>query len=570
VSESATWTVRSSNGTTVSKLAEALDLSPIATKCLINRGIEEADQARSFLAPNLADLTVPDKMADLDLAANRLADAVQNKEKIAIFGDYDVDGVSSASLITTFLKKIGAETETLLADRFSGYGMIPSAIDHFCSVGCGVIVAVDCGTSDHDAAKRASDAGIDLIVVDHHRIVGDFPNVYAFVNPQREDCGFGDTTFAAVGLVFYFVAAIRTILCGRGYLRREDLDLRPFLDLVALGTVADVMPIRGNNRILVLHGLRQMSKVPREGIRSLLKTARIRSSFIRADHIAYQLAPRLNAAGRLGEAREAFELLVTEGGGRSQKIATRLDQLSQERRVLEVDMLEAAKTQVTQSDVRNMQVIVAAGDGWHRGVLGIVAARIMEWSGKPSFIVGFNGDVGIGSARARGQINLHECLSSVSSSLVRFGGHREAAGFAVERENLEALKRGISAYTKANWVDIGVGEIVCDASINATDITASLLHEIERIGPFGSGNPEPIFDVDGLYVLNKKVVGKEHLKLELKTPSGSISAFGPRMGEYVDVIPPLIRVAANLTPDDWRGGGIPELRLVAAPIPGTY
>jgi single-stranded-DNA-specific exonuclease len=358
-------------------------------------------------------------------------------------------------------------------------------------------------------------------------------------------------------------------LTKRGHIRRDDLDLRFLLDLVALGTVADVMPLNGNNRVLVFHGLRQMSKTPREGLRSLIRMSRIRSSQIRSDHIAYQLAPRLNAAGRLGEAGDALDLLVAEDRRDSMRLAERLDQLSQERRLLETSIVEVAKRQAEERHLAGDPVLVVAGEGWHRGVLGIVAARIVEWSGKPAFIIGVEDGMGIGSARGRGQINLHQCLSNVSQYLLRFGGHRDAAGFTVAKDDLESLKRGIIAYAQANWIPADAGDILCDAKLDALEVTADLLKEISRLGPFGTGNPEPVFEVNGLYVLDSRVVGTEHLKLELKTPTGSISAFGPRMGEYAERIPPLVRVAANLTPDEWRGDGTPELRLVAPPVQGT-
>ncbi len=565
----ATWTVKQPDTKQVSELARALGVGDVTAACLVNRGYTSYDASRLFLSPQLADLKAPDGMVDLNRAAERVADAIINNERVAVFGDYDVDGISSAALMTLFLRKLGVPTTTLLADRFQGYGMTPDIIDQFSKAGCSVIVAVDCGTSDHEAAARSAQAGIDLIVIDHHRIEGAHPDVYAFVNPERKDCNFGDTTLAAVGLTFYFAAAIRTVLTNRGHIQRGDMDLRLLLDLVALGTVADVMPLKGNNRILVSHGLRQMSKTPREGLRSLIRTARIRSHQIRSDHIAYQLAPRLNAAGRLGEAGEALDLLIVDDRRDSLRLAERLDQLSQERRLLETSIVDAAKAQAEADNFADDPVLVIAGEGWHRGVLGIVAARIVEWSGKPAFIIGFEGGVGIGSARGRGQINLHECLSSVSQYLLRFGGHRDAAGFTVDTASLASLKTSIKEYARENWTDADTGDIVCDAKLDAFEVNAELLKEIGQLGPFGAANSEPIFEVNGLYVLDSRVVGTEHLKLELKTPSGTIGAFGPRLGEFAERIPPLVRVAANLTPDEWRGDGTPELRLVAPPVQGT-
>ncbi len=566
--KAATWTVRSPDSEQTTALAAALNVEEVTAACLVNRGISEAEQARAFFNPSLAELEVPDKMADLRRAATRTAELVMAGGKVAVFGDYDVDGISSAALVATFLEKVGANTVTMLADRFSGYGMGPKAIDYFVRQKCSLVIAVDCGTSDHEAAKRASDAELDLIVVDHHRIEGDFPSVFAFVNPEREDCGFKDKSLAAVGLAFYFVAAVRTVLCERSHIKRNDVDLRYWLDLVALGTVADVMPLLGNNRILVFHGLRQMSKMSREGLKSLIHTSKIRSFQMRADHISFQLAPRLNAAGRLSIPDEAFELLVADNRDQAEQLSYRLDRLSKERRVIEGKIIEAAKSEIEEKGTNNEKVLVVAGDGWHRGVLGIVAARLADWAGKPAFVIGFDSDEGIGSCRGRGQINLHTCLSQASQHLVRFGGHRDAAGFTVKRQDLASLKKAIIDYAETEWVDVGARDIVCDARLKASEITPDLLKEIGQLGPFGAGNPEPVFEVDGLYVLDSRVVGHTHLKLVLKTPTGSISAFGPRMGEFVDRIPNLVRVAAVITADEWRGDGTPELRLAAVPLPG--
>lgn len=566
----ATWTVRElDDPLLVSRLAESIGLGSIATACLVSRGITNKTDAGAFLEPALSDLEIPLEMADLDLAANRLADAVEKGEKIGVFGDYDVDGVSSAALLTSFLNTVGAQTQTVIADRFSGYGMGVQTIDFFSRRGCSVVATVDCGTSDHEAVRRAAEMGMDVIVIDHHRIEGAHPQVLAFVNPEREDCGFTDNSMAAVGLVFYFVAAIRTVLCDRRTIKRNDVDLRRLLDLVALGTVADVMPLRGNNRILVYHGLDQMTKAPRNGLKSLIRIARIRSRQMRSDHIAYQLAPRLNAAGRLSSAAEAYEILMVKEQASAELLAARLDELSNERRLLEKKVFDAATQAIFDRAMEKDPVLVVSGDGWHRGVLGIVASRLVERFGKPSFVVGFEGGLGTGSARSGGRINLHETLSQASGHLLRFGGHRNAAGFSVDRGSMEKLRTALVDYGSKAIVQEGDMKMVCEAKLHASQITPELVRDLGRLGPFGQGNSEPIFEIDGLYVLDARVVGQDHLKLELKTPSGSISAFGPRLGEYAGGIPNLICVAAAVTLDEWRGDGSPELRLVAPPVPGA-
>jgi single-stranded-DNA-specific exonuclease len=552
----------------VSRLSASLDIARPTAACLVNRGLSDPQAAAAFLDPRLGELLVPKDMADLAKAADRVAEAVSSRERVGVFGDYDVDGVTSAALVTLFLRQVGVETEPFLADRFSGYGLTPAVIEDMVSRGCTLAISLDCGTSDHEAARTASAAGIDLLVVDHHRIEGPHPAVYAFVNPQRSDCRFGDCALAAVGLAFYFVGAIRSALHTRGLIRREDLDLRPFLELVALGTVADVMPMRGNNRILVQHGLRQMSRTPSEGIQALLRVAKIRAARLRADHIAFQLAPRLNAAGRVSHARDAFELLVSRGRTEAEELAARLDGLSTDRRALETVVLEQAREFIEQRKLENRRVIVVSGEGWHRGVLGIVASRLVEGFSRPVCVVSFDGDEGTGSARGQGQVNLHQMLACASSVLTRFGGHRDAAGFSVRRHELDRFEALVADYSAQHWSDVSAEPLECETRLGASELCAGLVEQLERIGPFGSGNPEPAFEIDGLYVLEKRIVGREHLKLKLKTPSGTLSAFGPRLASIMSDIPPLVRLAATLSVDEWRADGFPELRLVAPPAAG--
>ena len=564
-----TWTIADPDPATVDSLAEGLGISRTASRCLVNRGYRSAASAGCFLAPRLADLTAPDGMADLPLAASRIADAVTRGERIGVFGDYDVDGVASAALVASFLGEIGGTVHGEIANRFdAGYGLSPGTVERFASLGCTALVVLDCGTSDHEALRAAAARGIDVVVVDHHRIEGDLPRATAFINPHRPDCGFPDKSMAAVGLAFYFVAAVRRRLEERGCLEQGAVDPRRLLDLVALGTIADVVPLRGNNRILAAHGLRVLADTGRPGLRALMRVGRVRAHRLRADHVAFQLAPRLNAAGRLGDAGKAYELLVAGREREAAEGAAELDRLTRERRVIEERVTDGARAIIDRQGLGEQPVIVVAGDGWHRGVLGIVAARLAETCGRPAFVVGFDGDRGVGSARAQGQLDLHGALSAVAGHLVRHGGHREAAGFTVERSRFPAFSEALLQHAGRHSTGPRPRPTVCDARIDAREIRLDLLKEIDRLGPFGHENPEPVFEVADLPVLGSRVVGGGHLKLELKTPSGAVGAFGPRMAGFAGDLPPVIRVAASLSADDWGGQDGIELRLVEPPQPG--
>ncbi len=568
-SPSSPWLIEDPDPGLVSKLSQSLEIRKATATCLVNRGIVDEDQANTFLNPRLQDLYKPIPEDELAVAAARLADAVMSKEQVGVFGDYDVDGMTSAAVVTSFLRLLGGRVEAEIANRFTGYGMSLEAVDRFAAKGCSLIIAVDLGTSDLAAARHAKQAGIDLVIIDHHAVEGEHPEAFAFVNPQRKDSTFEEKSLAAVGLAFYFVATTRSLLVERGYLEKDALDVKPLLDLVALGTVADVMPLKGNNRILVSHGLRYLSRSNRKGLRQLIRVARIRTSEIRSEHIAFQIAPRLNAAGRLGHAEEAFALLMANEREGAERLALRLDGHSQERKALETAVISAARDQIDEGGLDRDPILFVAGDDWHRGVLGIVASRLVEEYHKPAFVIGIDGNEGIGSVRGRGQINMHDALLDAAPLLRRFGGHMDAAGFTVLREQIEELKARLVAYALRHGEEVPSETLTCDVTLAAAELGDDLLQEISRLGPFGSGNPEPVFDIDGLYILEQRVIGQDHLKLDLKTPSGHISAFGPRMARLAGTLPPLIRTAANICPDEWRGKGFIELKLAAPPVPGS-
>jgi single-stranded-DNA-specific exonuclease len=566
----ATWIVAEVDAARVERLSRDLGLSAAVARCLVLRGKGDADVVRAFMEPKLAELSMPEGMADLAAAAERTARAVAQHERVGIFGDYDVDGVTSAALVTDFLNELGVSTETLVADRFSGgYGLGTDVVERLEAAGCSLIVALDCGSSDHDAVRFAAQRGVDVIIVDHHRIEAPSPHAVACINPQRRDCAFADKRMAAVGLAFYFVAAVRSELERRRCIDRRAVDPRTFLDLVAMGTVADVMPLVGNNRILVSHGLRQISSAPRVGLAALMKQARIRARKLRADHVAFHLAPRLNAAGRVASAEDSLRLLLCKDPREAERLASMLEKHTLQRRSVEEQVAGEARQRAEAAMASDPPVLVVDGDGWHRGVIGIVAARLAGEFGRPAFVIGFDGEIGTGSARAQGQLNLFEALTAASAHLERFGGHGDAAGFVVRRGQLEAAKEVIAAHARDVMTARSEAIVVCDASISARLLGPSILAELERLGPFGNGNPEPIFEITGLDVLERRIVGGDHLKLELKTPTGTVSAFGPRMGKLAAKMPPLIRVAATIAADDWRGADVPGLRLVVPPLSDT-
>ncbi|MBN2801623.1 MAG: single-stranded-DNA-specific exonuclease RecJ [Deltaproteobacteria bacterium] len=548
-------------------LTNILGVDPITACCLVNRGYSDETEARSFLNPQLKDLSKPFKMADLKKGVKRVADAIVSREKIAVFGDYDVDGLTSTSVMYLFLRASACTVYVNTADRFSGgYGLNIETVEGFKQSGCSTLIVLDCGTSDHEAILKANELGIDVVVIDHHRIDSDYPKAYAFINPQRPDCEFEDKTLAAVGLTFYFCASVRTELINVGYITQDEIDIKSLLDLVALGTIADVVPLGKNNRILASQGLKIMSKKRRPGIEALINSARIHSKNLNSYHVSFQIAPRINAAGRLANAMNAFELLVSTVNSDAEEYARILEQFTFKRREIESKVTAEAREQAKEQSEKGKRLIVVAGDCWHKGVLGIVAARLSEEFHRPVYVVGFDDNMGTGSARGPGQINLYDSLEHASSLLVRFGGHRDAAGFSVAREHLADFIKLLNEYAEQNWTEQKSGILMCDAKLNPSQLTSRLLNELLSLGPFGMQNPEPLFYIEGLDVLSARVVGMGHLKLLLKLPSGTVSAFGPGMGDAVGYISDRIDVVAAIYPDEWKGDGALELKLSMPPI----
>jgi single-stranded-DNA-specific exonuclease len=337
---------------------------------------------------------------------------------------------------------------------------------------------------------------------------------------------------------------------------------------VALGTIADVVPLDGNNRILVSHGMKVLSEHRRPGIEAMVNTARIHARTFTAAHISFQLAPRLNAAGRLSDAMNAFELLVSTVQTDAMEYAGILEQMTHERREIEAQVSADARRIAAEQAKENPRIMVVNGAGWHKGVLGIVAARLSDEFQMPVYVIGVTGGVGTGSARGAGQLNLYDSLDDCAKLLLRYGGHRDAAGFSVTEEHIPALRQRLQAYADGHWTQTRRNDILCDATLHPSQLTRRFYNELQLLGPFGFQNLEPVFQIDGLDVLSARVVGNGHLKLQLKTPTGSIAAFGPGMGAAAEGLPSPICVAASLSSDEWWGDDAIELRLVAPPVPG--
>jgi single-stranded-DNA-specific exonuclease len=558
----------------VQKLAGALRVRVATARCLVGRGMTEPRDAQGFIDPRLAALRPPTGLAGMSRAVGRIADAVIAGQRIGVFGDYDVDGVTTAALLTAFLRSVGATVEVAVARRDAGYGFTPAAAADFAARGCDVIVTGDCGTSDLEALAVAAAHGIDVIVVDHHTVpaAGDAHPAYALVNPHRADSTFPFRGMASVGLAFYVAAAVRTELRDRRYFERSversgrtEPDVRELLDLVALGTIADLVPLASENRILTALGLRRLQSRARPGIAALLAAAGVSEEReVDARTVAWKLAPRINAPGRLGAAMPSLELLLADAGSAAER-AQSLETANTERRAIQDRVMAEAIELLGDRDPG--AAVVIAGEGWPSGVVGIVAAKLVDRYQRPAFVVGIDAETGIGrgSARTAGGVNLYRALSEAAPWLDRYGGHAAAAGFTVRRESVAALGESLGAACArlaAGSGPVATGREV-DAEVRLADVDERLAEELAGLGPFGQDNPSPVLVTRNVRVSAARRVGDgSHLKLTLEDDrSTTRTAIGFQLGDREVDVGARVDLAFVPTISTWQGRRSAELEL---------
>ncbi|MBL8604349.1 MAG: single-stranded-DNA-specific exonuclease RecJ [Myxococcales bacterium] len=531
---------------------------PLVARVLVARGFSNPSEVQHFLSPKLADLTRPDGMADRELAADRLVRALRRGERIVVFGDYDVDGLTSASLLTRALWALGGDVTPMVASRFDGgYGLSDPALDRVLAARPGVLVTLDCGTSDHPRLERARAAGVDTIVIDHHKVPETPLPAMAFLNPHRPGCGFAFKHLASVGLAFSMAAAVRTRL-------GVALDLKPFLDVVALGTVADVAPLRGDNRILVHAGLARMAdNLASPGVRAVLREARLRHRMTARD-IGFSVAPMLNAPGRLGAATPTLDLLLARDDEAASGFAAALSAANVKRREISAALVTRAAAQVEAVYGRDLPAGVVLGDeGWHHGMGGIVAARLVERLGVAVAVVAFEGSRGVGSVRAPKGVKLYDAVARCADVLEGFGGHDGAAGLRVDRSRLDALRAAFaSAMGQAERVEVQGAR--AETALTEDDLAGGLSAELGRLDPTGEGNPDPMVLLTDARVADLRPVGEGHLRMSFGLGRRFVSAF-VRDGvalQRSDRLPSqgsVVRVEGRLRPDAWGGAEAVQL-----------
>jgi single-stranded-DNA-specific exonuclease len=500
------------------EIAAGCGVSPVTAQILVNRGVRDPEDAARFLKPSLSDLKDPALLADISPAADRIRRASGEKQSILIFGDYDVDGVTSSALVHRLLRLCGTDSDIYLPSRtVEGYGLSEVAVREIIARKPDLVVTVDCGVSAEEEVRALGAAGIDVIVTDHHPPGETLPDAVAVVDPKRKDCTYPFEELAGVGVAFKLAWEIARRFSQA---KKVSPELRRFLvdslGLVALGTVADVVPLVGENRVLVNSGLGVLASGTHVGIDALAGVARLKGSMTATD-VAFRLGPRMNAAGRMGSADDALRLLLEEDPSRAKEIATRLDRANRERQRLEDRILRSASPLPEVSD-ESKASIVAGSDDWHEGVLGIVASRLAERTGRPTALVAFRGDEGKGSARSVPGVDLGRALAECRGTLIRCGGHAAAAGLRVERARLDEFRAEFESAVRRQ-LDGGLPEPVLrfDAEVAPGDLSLGLAEEIDLLRPFGHGNRKPVFSARGMELggdLRPLGAGGKHLAFD--------------------------------------------------------
>ena len=522
------WEIRAANEEAVARLTRELSVSSLVARLLVLRGIAEPESAHRFLNPTLDQFHDPFLLADMKAAVERLRRAVEQHEKILIYGDYDVDGTMAVVILLTALRAMGGQVETFIPHRLSdGYGMQASVVEEAAAQGVRVIVSVDTGIREHAALERARDLGLDCVVTDHHLPDTHLPPACAILNPQRVDCGYPDKLLAGVGVAFKLVQA----LLGE---RLSGRLLQSYLRVVAIGTIADVVPLTGENRVIVRFGLEALRQPVQSGLRALLEVCGLGQRAISAGDVAFRIAPRLNAAGRLENARDVIDLLTSPDAVKTRQIAERLEQLNRERQRVEEGILREIREMMEgQPERRERYSLVLAGEGWHRGVIGIVAQRVVERYHRPALVIGLAEGEGVGSGRSIRTFHLLDALNSAADLFVRFGGHAMAAGFALPASRIAELERRFEQHARAMLKPADLEPVLrVDAEVSGAEIDWPLFEALQTLAPFGCGNSTPVLVARALrLLLGPRILQEKHLKLRLACGSKPLDAIGWRMAE---------------------------------------
>ena len=546
-------------------LAAALNIAPAVARLLCQRGFSDPELAARFLNPSLDHLHDPMALADMGTAVDRLLAAIARKERIAVHGDYDVDGITSTVIVRRALELLGGDVVHFIPERLKdGYGLQPAVFDRLHADGVAVVVSVDCGIRGADAARRARELGIDLIITDHHEPDLELPPAFAVINPKRHDCTYPDKYLAGVGVALKLVQA----LCGRA----DRLAWLPgFVKVAAIGTLADVVPLVGENRVIAKVGLDLLTRGPHKvGLRALLDISGLRGKAIDSYHISFLLAPRVNAAGRMSTPDIATRLLLAADEAMAEEaraLAMQLDGENLRRQEEEATILAAAKKIVqTDPEIGAPSVIVVAAEGWHRGVIGIVASKLVDAFHRPAIVLSIDGDLAYGSCRSIPHFDMLAALERCAGLFIRFGGHKQAAGLTIESARIKALRAAVNAVADETLgPDDLIPRLRIDGDLSFRAITGNVASGVLALAPFGAGNPRPVFAARRVEIIDgPRIVKDRHLTMALKQDGRIFRAIAWRAAERHDALAEhkaALDVAFSLEQNQYNGETYVELSV---------
>lgn len=555
------WRLFSADFALRHQLSQALEIPELIAQVLINRGLDNVDSAGQFMFGGSEQLHNPFLMSGMNEAVSRIIKAIEAKEKITIYGDYDVDGVTSCALLYLALSRLGASVQYYIPDRQNeGYGLNIAALEQLCNNGVQLIITVDCGISAWQEVAAVAEQ-VDIIITDHHQPPTILPDVHAILDPHQIDCQYPDKQLAGVGVAFKLCQA----LCDT--LAVNWSPIQEYLDIVAIGTIADLVPLKGENRILVKLGLEQIRATQRIGIKALVGESGLDLEKIDCGKVGFQIAPRLNAAGRLGCAATGVQLLISDDFASAESLAKQLENENCERQNVEQEILKCAEKKLSNTGLTLNQAIILWDDSWHPGVIGIVASRLVDKYYCPTIMIAIRDGVGKGSCRSIAGFNMYDILAKCSDLLVQFGGHHQAAGFSILPDNIPAFVERFQKITESILVTIDSSPILkVDAIIAPEEITFDFIEHLVKLGPYGMGNPTPVFAMGNIFMENVRTIGKDkqHLKFQTKDEIGRLyDVIAWNMAEAANSIhtkPTIIDLAFSPMINEWNGKNEIQLR----------
>ena len=519
------WQIFEPDKNKIEEIKNKYKVNQLLATILANRNILKEEDIRLFLNPTRNDFYNPFLITDMDIAVNRIIKAIENKENITIYGDYDVDGITSITVLKSFLNDIGVETNTYIPNRLiEGYGLNKEAINKISKKGCNLMITVDCGISAIEEIEYANSLGIETIITDHHEAGNEIPKAIAVIDNKRKDSKYPFRELAGVGVVFKLIQAIGITL------KLKEESYLKYLDIVCIGTISDIVPLVDENRVIAKLGLLLVAQTKNIGLRSIINSSGYNK--IDSNTISFGVAPRINACGRMGKAEEALELFLSKDKNEVNELTNKLNEHNRKRQETEKTIFENAVEKIKEEHLDENKAIIVGGENWHHGVIGIVSSKITEMYFKPSILFSFEEDgIGKGSGRSIPGFDLHEALMKCSDTIEKFGGHSMAVGITVKKDNLEKFKKEFEQIATQSKIDEIIPLINIDAKVDLSDIDKEMVESLKQLEPFGEANKMPVFAFKNLKIDSIRALSEgKHLKLTLKDNNYIINAIGFNIG----------------------------------------